>query len=362
MAGKVRRNRENWYIDLPWKGVRVRLFSDKEGNPLYSERQANRLLERIRSEIDSEDFNPQNYIRRELKALRLDTYATAWLGRQKLRLEAGEISHGYFQFLNCVAHRHLIPCLGTRDIRNFTKGILDDFLVEIPGSPKSKKNILGVLRAIFTDAQDREDILKIPKFPRITVAEPQIRWLDPEAQDKILAQFLDPVRKAFFTFLVHMGCRPGEARALRWEDIDWNRTIVTIHAAMDLNHYRPTTKEKDVRTLPLSPEVITVLRPLPRAISGFVFTFNGRPFGRTTVGEWWKKAVRAAGYDIPLYQGTKHSLCCQARLKGIPLDVIQDWCGHKSAASTRRYAKLQMETLKVMHRQEKVVEIKGKVK
>jgi len=358
MAGKVRRNRENFYIDLHWKGERVKLYSDRDGNPLYSERQANRLLERIRSEIDGDEFNPKNYIRRELKALRIDTYTAAWLERQKLRIGPDGISHGYFHFLGGVVRRHIIPHLGSRDIRNFTKGIINDFLVKIPGSPKSKKNTLGVLRTIFTDAHDREEILKIPKFPRIVVADPQIRWLDSEAQDTILAQFADPMRKAFFTFLVHMGVRPGEARALKWEDIDWKRETVTIHAAMDLNHWRPTTKEKDVRTLPLSPEVISVLRPLPRAISGFVFTFRGKPFGKQAVGEWWKKAATAAGYDIPLYQGTKHSMGCRARLQGVPLDVIQDWFGHKSAASTRRFAKLQMETLKVMHRREKVVEIK----
>ena len=357
MAGKIRRNRENFYIDLPWRGQRIRLFSDREGNPLYSERQAARLLERIRSEIDAEEFNPKNYIKRELKALRLDTYAQAWVGRQKLRLEAGEISHGYYNFLQGTVRCHIIPHLGSRDIRSFTKGILEDFLVMVPGSPKTKKNILGVIRAIFADAQDREDILKIPKFPKITVAEPQVRWLDPEAQDAILEQFADPVRKAFFTFLVHMGVRPGEGRGLRWEDIDWERKTVTIHAAMDLNHYRPTTKEKDVRTLPLPDEVITSLKGLPRSLSGFAFTFRGKPFGKQAVYEWWQKASTAAGHNIPLYQGTKHSKGCQARLQGIPLDVIQDWFGHKSAASTRRYAKLQVETLKIMHRQQTVSKI-----
>jgi hypothetical protein len=42
--------------------------------------------------------------------------------------------------------------------------------------------------------------------------------------------------------------------------------------------------------------------------------------------------------------------------------VIQDWFGHKSASSTRRYAKIQLGAMTVMHRQEKVVEIKRKVK
>lgn len=362
MAGKVRKNRENFYIDLHFRGERLKLYSDKEGVPYFSERHAARILERIRSEIDADEFNPKNYIKREIKALRLENYVVAWLGRQKLRLEAGEISHGYFAELRYAVHKHLIPHLGDRDIRHMNKGHLDDFLAKLKMSAKSKKNTLGVLRSVFTDAVDREEILRLPKFPKIEVGDPQIRWLDPEAQDAILEQFKDPVRKAFFTFLVHLGVRPGEARALKWEDFDWTHETVTIHAAMDRSHYRPSTKEKDVRTLPLPGEVIGPLKDIwptsTRPLSGFVFTFRGAPFGKQAVYEWWTKAAKTVGYDISLYQGTKHSLGCRARLQGVPLDVIQDWFGHKSAASTRRYAKIQVESLKVMHRKEKVVELR----
>jgi integrase len=252
MSGSVRQNRDKFLIDISWHGERYRLCSDREGNPFFSERQANRVLERIRSEIDGKEFNPKNYIKRELKALRLDEYALAWLRRQERRLEAGEISHGYMREIRATVKNHLIPHLGTRDIRALNKGHLDDFLLDLAVGPKSKKNILGVLRAIFTDAVDREDLLKVPKFPRVNVPDPVVRWIDAQAQDAILAQIKHPMWKAYFTFLVHMGCRPSEARALRWEDVDFDRAVLTIRAGMDMNHYRPTTKEKDVRILPLA--------------------------------------------------------------------------------------------------------------
>lgn len=82
MAGWVRQKRDNFFIDLHWKGERLKLYSTKDGDPFYSERQANRILEKIRSEIDSGEFNPKNYSKRELKALRLEHYVTAWLQRQ----------------------------------------------------------------------------------------------------------------------------------------------------------------------------------------------------------------------------------------------------------------------------------------
>jgi integrase len=356
MSGKVRKNRENFYIDLHWKGERVRLFSDKEGSPLFSERQASRLLERIRSEIDGGEFDPKNYIKRELKALRLENYAQGWLVRQERRLEVGEISHGYFRELRSVMRNYIIPHLGARDIRTMTKGNLDDFLLKLEVSAKTKKNVLGVLRSIFTDALDREDIKNVPKFPTVKVGDPQVRWLDPEAQDAILAQFTDPMQRAFFALLVHMGIRPGEGRGLRWPDVDLEHGILTVHAAMDLNYYRDTTKEGDVRHLPMPPEMIEIFSGMERTV-GYVFTLNGRPYAQQRIGKWWRKAAAAAGYDIPLYMATKHSLACRARLAGVPLDVIQDYFGHKSAVSTRRYAKIQIETFKAMYRQPTVSDI-----
>jgi integrase len=244
MSGSVRQNRgrDNFFIDLTWKGERLRLFCGLDGNPLYSKRQADRLLERIRSEIENDSFNPKNYIKRELKALRLDGYAATWLWRQERRLETGEISHGYMREIRATVKNHLIPHLGTRDIRALNKGHLDDFLATLIVGPKSKKNILGVLRAIFTDAVDREDLLKVPKFPKVKVSDPVVKWIDAQAQDAILAQIKDPMWKAYFTFLVHMGCRPSEARALRWEDVDFERGVLTIRAGMDMNHYRPPRK------------------------------------------------------------------------------------------------------------------------
>ena len=114
MRGSVRQNRDKFLIDISWQGERYRLCSGRDGSPFYSERQANRILERINSEIDSKEFNPKNYIKRELKALRLDEYALAWLRRQEHRLAAGEISHGYMPLVVATAHFPFPPKMSRR--------------------------------------------------------------------------------------------------------------------------------------------------------------------------------------------------------------------------------------------------------
>lgn len=364
MSGKVRKNRGNFYIDLHWQGERIRLFSDREGLPLDSERRAERLLAHIRYEIDHGLFDAKNYIKRELKALIFANYAETWLARRQREVENGMLSRSYFTALGYHIKNHLIPFIGGKSIRDINEGTIEDLFTELSGSlsPKSLANISGVLHKIFKDALRRRDIGRIPEFPKIDIPEPQTKWLTPEEQERVLQEITCPVRRAFFLFLMRQGCRPGEGRALMWQDIDWKRRIVAIHAAMDGEHYRPSTKEKDFRILPLSAEVMEALRLLPRSISGFVFTYNGKPLRKGLVNSTWRAAAKKAGIDVCCYQGTRHSVASQLVNDGTSLELISKLLGHKTGVSTRRYAHVNVETLRdLVDRQQTVSDSKKQV-
>lgn len=350
MAGKIRRNRQNWYIDLHWRGERIRIFSDREGNPLYSRRQAERLLERIRSEIDYGDFDPKNYIKRELKALRFDNYAEAWLARQQHRAELGQISLSHLKSTVVWLRRYILRApFRSRSVKDIREGHIEDFLLSLPGhlSPKTQQNILGVLHKILADAHRRRDIGRVPVFPRIEMAEPEIKWLYPEEQAAVLSHIRCPVIRAFFVFCMNTGVRQGEARALRWERVDFQERAVTVAASMDGEVYRNWTKERNIRRLPLNREALAALRSLPRHLSGFVFARpDGRPLTANQVRGAWARAARKAGLAVSAYQGTRHSLACRLVNEGVPLNLIQDVLGHKTPEMVRRYAKVKLETLR----------------
>ena len=184
---------------------------------------------------------------------------------------------------------------------------------------------------------------------QIKVKEPVTRWIDAEDQDKVLAQVTDPVYRAFYLFLVHQGCRPNEARALRWEKVDFKNDMVVIAAGFDLNTFRASTKEKDTRYLPLHPDVKEAMAQLPRHLNGFVFVNrHGRPLSGCRAYDHWRQAAKKAGVKATCYEGTRHSLASQAINRGVSERIVGDMLGHKTAASTRRYAKMKSETLRQM--------------
>ncbi len=341
-----------YFLDIPQLGANRKLYSDTTGHPFDSYERASQELSTIRTEVRKGTFDPRNYVKRDLKGLLFSNYADLWLERQEKRIEGGYISREYFRSVKSLLKNHLVPFFGKRNIRDIHEGLIEDFLLQLPShlSAKTRQTTLALMRKIFSDALRRRDIMRAPDFPRVEVGETVTKWIAPEEQEAILAQVKDPILRALFVFLIHMGTRPNEARALRWEDLNFKAGLVTISAAIDQNVYRPYTKEREVRELPLPPEVIEALKSIPRSLSGFVFTRTGKPLSANLVRATWRRAARAAGLTIGCYQGTKHSLGCWAVNSGIPLNVIQDYFGHKSSATTRRYAKLRVDALRVMHR------------
>ncbi|MHB9071893.1 MAG: tyrosine-type recombinase/integrase [Desulfobaccales bacterium] len=259
------------------------------------------------------------------------------------------VSRGYLKGVESYARNHLLPFFEDMNIRDIEEGQLEDFRRQLPRSLSAKtvKNIFGLLNKILRDALRRRDIQRMPEFPKIKFETPPIKWIDEEDQELVLAEVHDPVYRALFLFLMKQGCRPNEARALKWDRVNFERNQVIINAAMDLGMFREHTKSRDIRRLPIHPDVRDALEAIPtRALSGYVFTYRGLPLNEKTVHKTWRRVTRAAGLDISLYQGTKHSGGSQAINAGVPLKVIQDMMGHKDPRTTARYMEVTTDRLK----------------
>lgn len=334
-----------YFIDFWWQGQRLKVYTGKDGHALDSWARATRLLESMRAQVDAGTFHPKDWL---IKPMSFQVYLEEWLKKQAKRQEKGEVSYGYLKSITNLSRRHLAPFFGQKNIRDIYEGTIDDFLEQLPDlSPKMVKNILGVLHKILKDALRRRDISQLPVFPTITVPEAETKWLTQEEQEQILAQISHPVYRAYYLLLMRRGIRPGEARALQWKDIDFKKGVVTVKAAMDVNQYRPSTKEKDIRYFPLPAEVAQILETFPRPIrGGFVFTIKGRPLTARMASSTWARAAKRAGISVSCYQGTKHSLGTELVDRGVSLEIIAAIYGHKSTQTTKRYAKVSSKRLK----------------
>ncbi len=246
-----------YYIDFPWKGERLRLFCDRDDHPFSSYEAAHRYLTVMRAKVDEKDFDPREYIKIEVKKLYFENYAAAWLERRERQVLQNQLSRGYLRSAMIYLNRYVTPYFKGQNIRDIQEGDLEDFRDQLPLhlKPKTVYNIIGILSKIFNDARRRRDIHRLPEFPRIEVADPETCWIGKQEQRRVLDQVKDPLKRALYLLMMETGVRPGEARALKWSRVQFGADIIVIAAAMDEDVYKERTQEKDVRFLPMEPQV-----------------------------------------------------------------------------------------------------------
>ncbi len=328
-------------------GRYVNIYSDARGIPFSSYEQANRILTKIRAEIDAGTYDSGRYVAQKLKPLQFRNWATRWFEDRKKDKEMSAISPSYLKELNRFV-RIFVDLFGDTDIRDIGNRQIADFYRSLgPGySPKSQSNILGCLHKIFRDAQDYGDIGLVPKFPKVDIPERDFDVIDLDTQDQVINSITDLMDKAYLLFTARQMVRPSETRALWWSDLDFKHGRVKIQRHFSLQQVKPTTKSKRIKILPLDAEVRDTLMKLPRHITcPFVFQKNGKCYSESYARKLWNRTCAQLGVKIIFYQGTRHSSITAAVARA-GYDDVQEFVGHTRRDMTKRYGKPNVDRLK----------------
>lgn len=356
---------ERFYIDIFWNGRQRKIYSDNNGRVLNSYELASRVLTEIRQKIDKHKFEPADYVAKSYQALQWEQYCLDFLARRKEKKERKEISPSTLRNNISVVNSYLINSsyFVGKDIRDIRAGDIEDFRLSLPKELKlsSQKEKLSTLHTIFKEAKKRGDIKAIPDFPVIKPQGSHRKWIDTETRDIVLHHIPDR-HKPIFIFILYQGVRPGEARALQWEDVNLKNKSVCIRRTFSGVEYQgDCTKTKKERPLPLDDIVYKMLKGLHiKGMTGFVFRQEktGKPYKTPCIlNAAWDKAVKDAGVPrVSLYEGTRHSFASQAVQRGVDIYALQLWLGHASTKMTQKYAHMGLDGL------QRVLDIKeGKV-
>lgn len=344
-----------YYLDIWWKG-RLRIYRGTDGKLLDSWERADQLLSTIRHQIGAGNFDPRDYVAKEIKHLGFTNYCQSWLVRREKELAMRDISRAYYRDIKRYAFKYFIPYFGRKNIRDLRDGDLQDFRGWLPPhlSGKTVRNIFGILSQLFQSAFGRKDILVIPQPPKIRKTEAVTFWLSPQEQTKILRKIKEPY-KGFITCLMELGCRPGELRALKWDKVDQGNRLITIAAGFDMEVWKPYTKTRRVRTIPYNQRVQDCLDRQPRSLTGFVFVNSrGVHFSHRRLDTVWLNAARGCGFEINLYQATRHSFATQKIAAGFSRDKVGQMMGHSTPQMTMRYEKVVAEGLRELVEGERI--------
>lgn len=86
--------------------------------------------------------------------------------------------------------------------------------------------------------------------------EDRSRFIDRDTIDRVIEQATSPQWRLLIALSRYQGLRvPGEAFALRWDDVDWERASLLIHSSKTAHH-----EGKGSRLVPIFPETMPFLR------------------------------------------------------------------------------------------------------
>jgi integrase len=328
MSGSCHYNEgsKRWFISLYWQGKRYKIWK-YNGEPLWAEKTAQKLVSRIRTEIDDGTFLVKAYLPDSPVSLK-------------------EISKAWFSVLSVTpatkkfyekAISHSIKYFGEdQDIRKFHHSQLQTFYNDLHLTIKGKYHVLNTLKTMLRFAYQDEIIKKVPPFPKLPQAQKdEIKYLTYEEQEKVLSLIKD---REIFELAMIYGLRIGEICALQKDCI--TETEIIISRAVSNGKLEDNTKTKKTRRYGITPRAREILDSLPKQFSPYVFVRpDGKPFTWKALTKRWRTATKKAGIAINLYNGIRHSLGCQLMDENIEMEMVRDILGHSSTNTTRMYAK-----------------------
>ena len=228
-------------------------------------------------------------------------YAAEWYRVRKAPFVSASTRESYRTALN----KDLFPVLGEHHLRAITAMELQELVNQYAGRSKSKiTDVIATLRGVFRSALS----------DRLISTDPTLSLVRPKAKPTAEKLVLSPEQRAaledtcrthpdghYLALLYYLGCRPGEARGLRWGDIDWDLRRVRIDRDIDykVGAVPGTLKNRaSYRTVPLPAPLAAILRPLrglPDTYIAHAVHSADAPMSKSTADRTWVRLMVAAG-------------------------------------------------------------------
>lgn len=265
-------------------------------------------------------------------------YAVEWYRvRKEPYIEPGTRSV-YRSMLN----KHLLPVLGDRNLRAIRPMDLQRIVNGLGGGCASQiRTAIVILHGVFGSALQDRLISSDPTtgLQRPKSAPPEIkRALTPDERQRVESVALTHPQGLLLALLYWLGVRSGEARGLRWGDIDWQHG--RIHVQRSLNRVTgeagPTKTAGSDRWIPMDPQLIELLKPR-RGMPGayIVEGAPGQPMAAHTAARLWPELRDAAGLPEDMTQHwLRHNFATMCRDAGLRAEDTMYLLGHTSYQTT----------------------------
>ncbi len=208
---------------------------------------------------------------------------------------------------------------------------------------------LAALSRAFTVAMKEWGWVEENPFRKVSkFQEPRgrVRFLTDDERGRLLASCKESKNSYLYLIVIlalSTGARKNEILNLKWDDVDFNRKVITLHE----------TKNGETRLLPLASHAYDVMldHSKVRHIETDLVFPGQDPTQPIDIRSVWDTALATAQIQNFRFHDLRHSAASYLAMNGASSAEIAEVLGHKTLQMVKRYAHLsEAHTMKVVEK------------
>lgn len=268
-----------------------------------------------------------------------------------------------------ILDKHIFPFFDGYDIRDIDDSLINKFIASeldhgnrLNHQPLSQAMVLKeicVVKSIFRYAYlkgfiDRDPFETVAKLKRPTYREFSI--YTPEEVDKLINTARPKYLGDIILLAYHTGMRRGECYGLQWDDINWDKRILSVNRSVTATKPRerllsePKTK-KGIRQILIDEDTIAMLKKRKKMNLSDTWVFTnqyGEPLSPWYSVKYFREASSKAQIYGKRFHDLRHTHITELVTAGIPLPVIQRRVGHSNISTTMHYVHIDTEMQQIV--------------
>jgi integrase len=240
-----------------------------------------------------------------------------------------------------ILRMHLVPALGGKPLDTIDAAAIAGLTTALLAkklNPKTRNNVLTVLRGVLKLAREHRHIAVLPEIRLARVKTPEMTRYSEEEYGRLLDAAASFDRRVHLAILLagDAGLRLGEIISLRWSSVDLARGALTV-AFNTWRGVEDSPKGGRSHAVPLTARLAVTLTTAPRH-GARVIESNGHPVNARHVGLLMKRATALAGLEpTEGIHRLRHTFCSRLADAGASPEAIRRLARHTTMAVTQRY-------------------------